>query len=124
MDAVLQPFEPTGDWFVWVGNLILLIAGSTALIWVIAFLCARLKVFGAKDAELRVWFGWMIGFLAYALLSTVFLLANAVHYRNMDIALEYCFPYLLVTVIASAYGLHLRALIARKLADLTNTKGG
>lgn len=115
MEIVLEFFEPLKGLGPWVLCILGLYVISYLCVWILAFAFSRYSWFGQKDVYITTYLGWLIPFTIHALLSAIFLLLLANHYKQLDISWIYCIPFLLMVLISGILSLNLTEKIKTRL---------
>lgn len=111
METILEFFEPTKGFNIWLGKFILITVGSYLVVWILALILCRVRWIAANDNQLRIHFAWMVPFILHLILSGVVIIFTAIHFKQLGISLGYSIPYMLLILISwnCAYTLNSKA---------------
>ena len=101
MTAFLEYFLPD-ELAAWIIAMALFCVTSTAVVWLLAMVLARVPVVvrGDGDLETRVQLGMAAALTAYGMFTTVFLLLLAIEYRARDISVLWMIPWCILNFVA------------------------
>ena len=118
MDTIMEFFEPTNGFNIWLGKFIIISVGSYLAVWLLAFIFCRVRWIDADDNQLRVYFAWMIPFILHLILSGVVIIFTAIHFKQVDISLGYSIPYLLLTLLSGNWVYTLTSKVNERVRKL------
>jgi Ca2+/Na+ antiporter len=121
MSSILEFFEP-GEGLGWLLGILLFYITSLAIVWLIAFVLARVSFIVKKDAELRVWLGSLVALCFYSLMVLILTISLALHYRTLEISLIYTVPWILYFLVVYKLALDLNSKIHMKISEQKSMK--
>lgn len=119
MQRIVEFFEPV-EIQPWLVKIVVLFLASYFFIWIVALILSRISWFAREDAILKIYFGWLTPFTLNTLFAMLLLLFSAVYYKELDISLWYCLPFLLLAVISSMFAFGLIGNISERIEKIEN----
>lgn len=117
MDTILEFFEPTNGFSIWLGKFFLLSIISYPVVWLLALILCRVGWIGS-NSQLRIYFAWMIPLMLHLIFSGVIIIWTAIHFKQNGISLGYSLPYLLLILISGNCAYTLNSKVKEKIKKL------
>lgn len=118
MGTILEFFEPTNGFGVWIVKFFIISATSYFVVWFLALILCRVGWMGGRDNQLKVYFGWMIPFVLHLILSGSIVIFTSFHFKQLGISLGYCLPYTLLILISGSCAYTLNSKIKERIKKL------
>ena len=100
METILEFFEPTNGFSIWIGKVILISIIPYFVVWLLALILVWVGWKFGGDNQLRVYFGWILPLVLHIMTAGVVTILTSFHFKQLDISLGYSTPYILLILIS------------------------
>lgn len=101
MDTFLEFLSSEQELFLWIGKFLLLYILSYLVVWFVAFILCRMKIFfPKKEITLKVYFAWLIPLILHAFFFIVFLIFSLLYFKQWELSPWYSLAYFLPVLIS------------------------